>query len=36
LLDIVATSLMVLLLQELIKGLLPLNRLAEQLDLGSH
>jgi hypothetical protein len=36
LLDIAATSLMVLLLQELMKGLLPLNKLAEQLSLSGH
>jgi hypothetical protein len=36
LVDIVATLLMVLLLQELMKCLLPLNKLAEQLSLGGH
>jgi hypothetical protein len=36
LVDIAATLLMVLLLQELMKRLRPLNKLAEQLGLGSH
>jgi hypothetical protein len=36
LLDIAATSLMVLLLQELLKRLLPLDKLTKQFSLGSH